>query len=174
MTGKISLTYSPEGEAILSFRTFDKNEARAIYQNLKDDNVAATFKKYRPSRSLDANAYAWVLINKLSEVTALPTTTIYRESIRNIGGSADVLCMLERSADEFIERWCSKGLGWQAEKMPSKIDGCVNVMAFAGSSTFDTRQMSQLIDTLVQDCKEMGIETLPPDKINGLLEKWDG
>ncbi len=174
MTGKISLTYSPEGEAILSFRTFDKNEARAIYHNLKDENVAATFKKYRPARSLDANAYAWVLINKLAEATGLPPKTIYRESIRDIGGSADVLCMLERSVDEFISRWESKGLGWQAEKMPSKIEGCVNVMAYAGSSTYDTRQMSQLIDALIGDCKEFGIETLPPDKISGLLETWNG
>lgn len=173
MTGKIALTYSPEGEAILSFRTFDKLEARNLYQQLKDETVAAVFKKYRPTRSLDANAYAWVLINKLSEATGLPPKTVYRETIRDIGGSADVLCMLERSADEFIAKWVSKGLGWQAEKLPSKLDGCVNVMAYAGSSTYDTRQMSQLIDILVQDCKEFGIETLPPDKLSAMVEAWD-
>ena len=56
--------------------------------------------------------------------------------------------------------------------MPSKIDGCTNVIVYYGSSTYDSKQMSVLIDRIVQDCKELGIETLPPDELLRLQEEW--
>lgn len=174
MTGKIGLSYSAEGEAILSFRTIDKSEARAIYQKLKDETVAAVFKKYRPPRSLDANAYAWVLIQKLSEATGLPTSDIYRESIRSIGGNAKIVCAQQKDVEDIKADWESHGLGWQVEQFDSKIDGCVNLILYSGSSCYDTAQMSRLIDTLIEDCREFNIETLPPDKLAGLMEEWSG
>ena len=41
-----------------------------------------------------------------------------------------------------------------------------------GSSMYDSRQMAILIDGIVSECKEMGIETLPPDEIKALKESW--
>ena len=49
----------------------------------------------------------------------------------------------------------------------------MNVVLYYGSSTFDTQQMSRLIDGLVQDCRALGLETLPPDKLALLKEAWD-
>ena len=50
----------------------------------------------------------------------------------------------------------------------------MNVILYYGSSTFDTRQMSRLIDNLIQDAKAVGIETMPPDKLAALLGEWEG
>ena len=55
---------------------------------------------------------------------------------------------------------------------PSKIEGCKNVTLYYGSSTYDTRQMSRLIDLVVQDCKEQGIETMTPFELDALKERW--
>ena len=68
--------------------------------------------------------------------------------------------------------WNKNGIGWQTEVMDSKIDGCKNVVLYYGSSTFDTKQMSRLIDNIVQDCKELGIETLTPQQLDALKEEW--
>lgn len=46
-------------------------------------------------------------------------------------------------------------------------------MCYYGSSTYDTRQMSQLIDSLVQDCKALDIETMAPDKLAAMMEAWN-
>ena len=56
--------------------------------------------------------------------------------------------------------------------MPSKLPGCTNVVLYYGSSTYDTAQMSRLIDMAVQACVEQGIETLPPEKLAGMMEEW--
>ena len=52
------------------------------------------------------------------------------------------------------------------------MPGCVTVLAYYGSSDFDKEQMSRLIDNIVQDCRAVGIETLPPDKLAGMMEAW--
>lgn len=55
-----------------------------------------------------------------------------------------------------------------------KLEGCINVTLYSGSSTYDTRQMSSLIDNIVQDCQAVGVETMPPDKLQSLLESRGG
>ena len=55
----------------------------------------------------------------------------------------------------------------------SKIEGYRNLRAYYGSSTYDTRQMSQLIDNLVQDCRALDIEVKSDEEISSLLGGWN-
>lgn len=128
----------------------------------------------KKKRSLDANGYAWVLIDKLAEATGYPKSEVYRNSIREVGGVSDVLCIKDEAREMFCRAWSDKGLGWQTEVFPSKLPGCVNVTAYYGTSVYTTRQMSRLIDHLIEDCRALGIEMLPPDRLQSLLEAWDG
>lgn len=125
-------------------------------------------------RSLDSNAYCWVLMDKLAAYYRVPVTEVYKSFVREIGGNSEIVCMLEKAVDTFCKSWERNGLGWQTEVMPSKIEGCQNVKVYYGSSTYDTVQMSRLIDLVVQECKDAGIETLPPDELNNLLGQWEG
>lgn len=131
-----------------------------------------TIKQQRKKRSLDANAYAWVLMDKLAAKTGEPKAKIYREYIRNIGGNSTTVCAVTESVDELVSGWSKNGVGWVSETMPSKLAGCTNVVLYYGSSTYDTAQMSRLIDLIVQDCKEQGIETLTPFELDALKERW--
>ena len=63
-------------------------------------------------------------------------------------------------------------MGWLTNTLPSKIPGCTNVILYYGSSAYDTNQMSRLIDRIVQDCKDAGIETLTPDKLDAMKAGW--
>ena len=157
------------GKLILS--TADPEAMRfAIGFEAGDYSLAKAKKK----RSLDANAYAWVLIDKIAEVMRLGKVEVYRNAIRDVGGTSEIFCMQEKAVNTFRRCWEGNGVGWQTETMPSKLPGCVNVIGYYGSSAYDTKQMSVLIDHLVQDAKALGIETMPPDRLNSLLEAWDG
>lgn len=123
-------------------------------------------------RSLDANAYCWVLLDKLAAHYGVPKEEVYRDEIRNIAGVSDVLCLRERAAEAFCRAWGRNGIGWMAETFPSKIKGCVNVTVWYGSSTYDTEQMSRLIDAVVQDCKAVGIETMTEQELDALVSRW--
>ena len=122
----------------------------------------------RKGRSKDANAYAWVLIDKLAAVLRRSKTEIYREAIRDIGGVSTVVCVMDKAKEDFRKNWESKGIGWQTEELPSKMPGCTNLIVYYGSSCYDTRQMTALIDQLIEDCKDQGIETLTPLELAAL------
>ena len=152
----------------------DLGKAMHLVRNRKKMLYDLEVKEHRKKRSLDANAYAWVLINKLADYLRMPPTEIYRQAIQNVGGNYEVIPIKAEAAEHFKKIWESKGLGWPCVDMgKSKIDGYRNLRAYYGSSTYDTRQMSQLIDSLVQDCKALDIETMTPDKLVLLMEGWN-
>ena len=122
-------------------------------------------------RSLDANALAWFLIDKLAAATGVPKTEVYRNAVRNVGGNSEIVCVKAEAAPQHRKIWESRGLGWQTEEDISKLPGCVNVKLYYGSSTFDTRQMSRMIDNLIQDAKAVGIETRSDRELSLLCEK---
>ena len=137
-----------------------------------DKRYVLTIKEKKERRSLDANALAWVLMDKLAEKLRMEKTEIYRQYIKEIGGVSETVCVLEKAADKLCEAWESKGIGWQTERMRSKLDRCVNVVLYYGSSVYDKAQMSRLIDMIVQDCKEYGIDTYDKAELDKMLEEW--
>jgi hypothetical protein len=152
----------------------DLGKAMQMVRNRKRMLYDLDVKEHRKKRSLDANAYAWVLMGKLAEAMRITPEEVYRQAIRNVGGNYEVIPIREDAAEHFKRVWEAKGIGWPCVDMgSSKLPGYRNVMAFYGSSTYDTEQMSQLIDNLVQDCKALDIETLTPDKLSLLMEEWN-
>lgn len=160
-------TRTMDGEYILPFITRDK-AVESLWDDLRDKDVRGDFKQWRERRSLDANAYAWVLIDRLAARLNHTKTEIYREAIRGIGGVSETVCVRDKAVDSLIKGWEHNGAGWFAETLPSKIAGCTNVTLYYGSSVYDTKQMSALIDHIVQDCKAVGIETMTPQEIAAL------
>ena len=140
----------------------------------EDKQYVIEIKECKKKRSLDANAYYWVLVHKIAEEANVEVTTVYREHIKEIGGNNEIVCVMNQAVDMFVDVWESKGLGWQTELMPSKLEGCTNIVCYYGSSMYDTRQMSRLIELAIQDCKEYGIEYMTPEEIARLLAAWGG
>jgi hypothetical protein len=137
------------------------------------EKLSIEIKPYRARRSLDANAYAWVLMDKLAEKLNESKENVYREFIKNIGGNSEIVCVKNSALDRLRDGWSKNGIGWQTDTFDSKIEGCTNVILYYGSSTYDTAQMSRLIDNVVQDCQAVGIETRTPDEIANMLSLWD-
>lgn len=144
---------------------------REGYQALRESDVELKLAKWRKKRSLDANGYAWVLIDRIAAEIGAKKEEVYRLAIREIGGVSDTVCVLDSAVDKLCESWKKQGLGWQAETLPSRLAGCTNVVLYYGSSTYNTEQMSRLIENLVQDAKLLGIETLSPEKLAAMTIK---
>ena len=138
----------------------------------EDREYILTVKEYREKRSLNANAYAWTLLDKLAERLSMAKTEIYRAYVKEIGGNNYLVCCINEAVDDLCRDWTSKGIGWVAECEDSKLEGCTNVRLYYGSSQYDTAQMSRLINLIVEDCKTYGIETLTPEEIERLNAEW--
>ena len=166
----ISLTNKPQ-------LTLEVNELNDFKQLVDDMNgcekLSIEIKPYRARRSLDANAYFFVLADKLAEKLGTTKEEIYRNAIKEIGGVSETVCVKNQAVERLCEGWRNQGLGWQTDTFPSKLDGCTNVILYYGSSTYDSAQMSRLISNIVQDCQAVGIETRTPDEIANLLSLWE-
>ena len=175
LTGKlqnVSFSYL-NGKPLLTFELNEKPSALALVDELKDaEKLSLKVSKHREKRSLDANAYCFLLIGKIAEKTNVPKEEVYRAAIKEIGGNYDIVCVQDKAVDSLCEGWSRNGLGWQTDTMPSKIEGCTNVLLYYGSSTYDTAQMSRLISNIKQDCDALGIETKSPEEIESLLSAW--
>ena len=157
--------------------TLEVNELNDFKQLVDDMNgcekLSIEIKPFRARRYLDANAYFFVLADKLAEKIGITKEEIYRNAIKEIGGVSETVCVKNQAVERLCEGWRNQGLGWQTDTFPSKLDGCTNVILYYGSSTYDTAQMSRLIDNIVQDCKAVGIETLTPNELAKLKSLWE-
>ena len=158
--------------------TFEFNESMAtaeMYNDFHDEHkLTVTVKKYRQKRSLDANAYCWVLLDKLSAKLNKPKIEIYQDMIKCVGDNSVLICAKNKAVEAIISGWEHNGLGWVTETMPSKLNGCTNVILYYGSSTYDTAQMSRLTNLIVDECELQGIPTETPNEIAQRLSLWEG
>lgn len=176
-TGKIrdlSMEFR-SGAAVL---TLVINEVQSIADCFDELNgcekLTIRLDRWRKKRSLDANAYFWVLADRLAAATGISKEEIYRNAVRDIGGNTETVCIRADAAPKFREAWERNGLGWISEEFPAIAPGYVNVILYYGSSTFDTAQMSRLInDIMVPDCKAVGVDTMTPDEISEMLSRWE-
>lgn len=148
------------------------SDFRPLFDELAGKELDVEIKQHRKKRSLSANAYCWVLVDKIAARSGVDKNSVYRETIRNIGGVSDIVCCQDRAVEALRSGWQAHGVGWITDTMPSKLEGCTNVILYYGSSTYDTAQMSRLIDLLVMEAKELGIETATPQELDRLREEW--
>lgn len=132
-------------------------------------------KEHKEKRSLDSNAYCWVLCDKIAKELSkdgqvVTKEEVYKDAILQIG-SFEPFIVQEISFEKFKRIWEKQGLGFLVQEV-SKKDKCVKVHCYYGSSTYDTKEMSLLIQLLVELAKSLDIETKTEAEIKSLLEQW--
>lgn len=171
---QIDISKSLTGEPILTIRidrsaSHQINEIGAIRE---PEKYMLDIHKAKKKRSLDANAYCWVLIGKIAKAIESSADEVYREIICSVG-SYEILPIKAEAVEHWEHIWTSKGKGWIVESLgDSKLKGYENLRCWYGSSVYDTKQMARLIDEIIRECKELGIETLTPSEIQKMKEEW--
>ncbi len=170
-----SVTFDMNGEQFLTFRVDReyRGVARTIVNKYHGAKVTVETKRFTRQRSNDANAYAWVLIGKLAAELRQSKMDVYRHFIRDIGGNYEIVPIRNDAVEAWRRNWQQNGDGWVCDVLaPAKTDGYTNVICYYGSSTYDTAQMSVLIDAIIAECKDADIETLPPRELDRMMEGW--
>ena len=161
------------GKPTLTFQVNEVNAFKTLVNELNDkEKLSIDVRQYREKRSLDANAYFWVLAGKVAEKMNIAPEEVYRDCVRGIGGNNEVVCVRKEAVEKLCDGWQKNGIGWITENFPSKIEGCINVILYYGSSTYDTRQMSLLISRVIDKCEQLGIETKTPAELSLMLARW--
>lgn len=143
--------------------TEDLNNVVKLKDNKSLCNI--DIKKHREKRSLNANAYCWVLIEKIAEKMKLSKEDIYRRMLADYGTIAvdsegkKVIFSVKANID------VSKYFKYYKFLGDSKDKQYKHYYVIKGSSEYDTEEMKRFIDGIVQDCEMLGIETMTPEEI---------
>lgn len=144
-------------------------------------DLSIELKQYREKRSLDANAYYWCLVGKLAEVIDRSNNWVHNDMLRKYGvievidGKPIYIVIPDTdAAGEKADEASTYHLK-PTSQVKEGNDGRMyrTYMMLRGSSDYDTKEMSRLINGLVSECKETGIETMTPDQIGRMMELYE-
>lgn len=123
-------------------------------------------KEHKEKRSLNANAYAWCLITKIADTIRSDKDAVYLEMLKRYGQSEIVSVLSDIDVCGYFKYYSEFGR--------STLNGkeFVHYRVYKGSSEFDSKEMSILIDGIISEAKELDIETLTPAEVQRLKDLW--
>lgn len=139
-----------------------------IFEEYKEKDIDVIIKRHRKKRSLDANAYFWVLVDKISKKIHSSLDRTYISLLKRYGVFT-VVIVREIALNRLISEWRYTEVLGEVEVNGAKG---IQVQCFFGSSTYDTVEMSRLIDGTVSEAKELGIDTISTEEIRKMKERW--
>lgn len=168
LTGRIDdVTVSLTGKPKLTLVINEKSDLLCGYDDMKDiEKLSIEIKQYREKRSLNANAYAWKLIGEIADIARASKEEIYLEMLRRYGQSELISVLAHIPIQHYVKYYDEAG--------ESKLNGKLfkHYRVYKGSSEFDTREMSVLIDGIVGEAKELGIQTETPEQLAKIKSLW--
>lgn len=143
-----------------------------------DSNIMWELKEHKEKRSLSQNSYYWSLLGKVAKKTRVTSAVIHNQNLRDLGLFLRVNDSLvpvylpdtdeaEKTALE-AETYHIKPTSKVKEGKGGKIFRCYVMLR--GSSTFNTEEMSALLDLMIQEAKAQGIETMTPTELAKMRE----
>ena len=151
----------------LTLEVNERNDFEALVDEMRDkDKLSIEVKPFRQHRSLNANAYAWLIIGKIADVLRAGKDEIYFRLLKRYGQSELISVLSHVPIGNYVKYYEEAG--------ESKLNGkdFTHYRVYKGSSEFDSREMSIFIDGVVSEAKELGIQTETPNQIAEMKARW--
>lgn len=151
--------------------TFETNEDIAEeFQYLSQQKklrIKAT--RYTKDRSLDANKMLWACLGDMCKILNTDKWALYLHELKK-WGKYTYICVKPQAVEAMKKQWReSEVLG----TVKIGDQEAVQMLCYFGSSTYDTKEFSDLLDGVIQDMRELGITPPPSEDIKHSLELWE-
>jgi hypothetical protein len=115
----------------------------------------------------------WVLVGKLGEKLQCSDLEIYRQLIKE-NGVFQIVPIREDAISTWIDNWQKNGTGWVCDDLGEckNTKGYHNIKCYFGTSRYNAKEMSRIIDAVIYECKSQGIPTDTPDEIERIKSLW--
>lgn len=138
------------------------NNKQIINWLLEQDEKTFEIKEHKEKRSLNANSYFYVLQNKLADVLKVSNEELHFELLKRYSDVILITIPKEEKIEGLIKYYDVYKEG------TIKGNPVVIYKAYKPSHEMDTKQFSRLLDGIISECKEVGIETLTPNELREL------
>lgn len=178
MQGKIVDARQREGITRLTIDIYDDPG------EIKAGDVDISIKPHRNSRSLDANAYHYALCNKIAQKLSetnkdvVTTKEVHAQLMIDYGffetdelGVAKWIVLEDGKQAPDLYLYDTKHTVTLKKKNGKEVVGRVYIIV-RGSHTYDSTEMSVLIDGTIAEAKSLGIETITPAEKERMMQAW--
>ena len=137
---------------------------------VKDTDYRIKLVKWHEKRSLDSNAYLWLLCSKIAEKIQSTKEEVYEQMLFAYGTIDEEVPPITVIADVDMSKFSDHFFKFDTRRIGDKDFNCY--LRVKGSSEMDSKEMSRLIDGVVLEAKQLGIETMTPDQIAEMNARW--
>ena len=158
------LTFNLNGEQLITLNV--QSDFTPFIDNLIDKELEIEIKEYKEKRSLNANALLWKLCNELGNKLRISKEEVYLMALKNYGQSEVISIQSDVNIQGYFKYFEEIGTG----KINNKE--FTHYKIYKGSSEYDTQEMSILLDGVVQEAKEQGIQVLSASELDLIKREW--
>lgn len=177
-----SISRDVDGGLVISFRVFEEKKVLHRLDDIKaDGTIQISAEKARSSRSLSANAFYWALCGQLAAKLGISSSRMHNLLLRRYGAfetvdGEELICFLpdtEKAEETALEADTYHIKPTSATK--TFKDGSVRRMykILKGSHTYTTKEMSDLINGIVDECNHAGIQTATPEEVKEMMARYE-
>ena len=164
----VNKSFDMQNRPLITLRVADRTFLNSEF--LDGRELDLSLKEFKPRRSLNANAYMWALIGKIAEVLRISQDEVYHKVLCDYGTyDKEDGCVqyISIKADAKLTGWL-----WIHTKPIKTVDlegkKFTHYALIKGSSDYNTREMSFLLDGVIYEAKELGIEVMTPEELERL------
>ena len=134
------------------------------------EKLSIEIKKYRKKRSLDANGLLWHCIGEIASVLRTDKWEIYLQMLKRYG-KYTYICVKPAVVEAVKAQWreCE-----EIGKININGTEAVQMLCYFGSSTYDTKEFSVLLDGVISEMREIGLQPPTSEDMKRALEQWKG
>ena len=164
----LNIAFNMNKQAIVSITLQNANidTLSALKQYTTDGKLLdVDIKKYRAKRSLQANKYLWELLGKIAEILNADKWKIYLQMLKRYGKYTYII-VKPNVVESMKEKWR------EIEELGEvEVEGQtgVQLLCYFGSSSYNSKEMSTLIEGVIYEAKELGIETKTQEEIDSMV-----
>lgn len=165
--GSVSPTEEPGVSVLKPFLMTENRRLDGIIQKIKSGKYEFVFRKKEKTKSLTANAYMWVLCDEIARILQSTKDEVYKQAVANVGVFFPLSC--ERGAfARACAVWESQGAGFFCH-ITREQAGRTEFNAYVGSSQYTQEELSRLIEELVAEAENLGIDTRASRECRALI-----
>lgn len=148
-------------------------ERIVMYLMGQDRNLLWDLSPHKEKRSLNANSYYWSLLNQVARKLKISSSRLHNQMLRDVSitemvGDQVVTVYLPDTDD--AEKQVAEATTYHLKPTSRVRDGRRCYVMLRGSHTFNTEEMSHLIDLMVTEAQAQGIDTMTPAEIEHMME----
>ena len=169
LTGRIenlSVDFST-GKAKLTLEINEKTSVMKAFDDFREcEKLSIKIDKYREKRSLNANALCWKVCAEIANVLRSDKDSVYLEMLKRYGQSEIVSVLSTVDVSGYFKYYDTFGTGYVKGKE------FTHYKIYKGSSEYDTREMSILLDGIIDEAKGMGIDVMSESELALIKNEW--